>query len=232
MVICSDLSQSMLDRAAGRAAERGLKNVSTMILDMEDLSTIPPGSQDVVTANFALQNVPDFSEVLRQIEQVLRPGGVLVGTVWQEFSVVTVAEQAYAALMGLPAPDPEASKYAGSLRLGDLEMVNSSLAEVGLKPCRGHDSLGQTRFDVGPVAGQAWKHVLIGHLPTLEELERGGDSGIQGRAQEVVQVITTSQGYVDQGILYMPGTFRNIRVIKPGCVYALNEVIVSHYMYT
>jgi len=214
-VICSDLAQSMLDRAAMRASDQGLFNVTTMILDLADLGSIGTASQDVVTANFALQNAPDVRSTLREIHRVLNPGGLLVATVWQVFSVVTVAAEVHAELMGLPPPDPEVHKYAGPLRLADIDMVNSEIALAQFEPSEGHDSYGEIAFDLGAMAGDAWKHVVIGHLTKLEEIEKGGDATIQERTKGIVRSITAARGFVRDGTLYMPGTFRNLRVAKP-----------------
>ena len=216
-VVCSDLAPSMLSLAAKRASDQGLANVTTMILDLADLGAIDAGSQDVVTANFALQNAPDLQKTLLEIRRVLKPGGVLVGTTWQVFSVVTVAAEVHAELMGLPPPDLEADKYKGSMRLADIEMVNNELAQAQFRvmPVYGHDSLGETAFDVGAIAGDAWKHVVIGHLTELEQMEKGGDATVQERTRAIVERVTTEKGYVRDGTLYMPGTFRNFRVAKP-----------------
>jgi len=216
-VICSDLAQSMLDLAAKRASDQGLTNVDTMILDLSDLSAIETGSQDVVTANFALQNAPDLQATLHEICRVLKPGGVLVGTVWQIFSVVTVAAEAHAELMGLAPPDPDTERYKGSMMTADIEMMNKALTDCQFEFVDGHDSMCETSFDVGPIAGDAWKHVLIGHLTSLEQIEKSGDTTIQQRASEIVATATTAKGYVkEDGKLYMPGTFRNFRVAKAG----------------
>jgi len=214
-VICSDVSQSMLDLAAKRAADKSLANLSTMILDLGDLRAIGAASQDVVTANFVMQNAADLQASLREIHRVLKPGGVLVGTLWQVFSVPTVAAEVCAELMALPAPGPEAEKDSGTMRLADVEMVNREFSEAHFEFCEGHDSAGETSFNVGEVAGDAWKHVMLSHLTKLEEMEKAGDTSVQERTRAAVEKAAVACGYVKEGVLCMPGTFRNFRVAKP-----------------
>ncbi len=212
-VICSDLAPSMLRLAAQRAADRKLTNVGTKELDLCDLGAIEDGSQDVVTANFALQHAPDLVLSLREIFRVLKPGGVLVGTLWQEFSVPVVASEVFANVMGLPPPDTAAEKYSGSMRLADVDMVNGAFKSVDFTFADGHDSFSETSFNVGTLQ-EAWKHVLISQLADLQAAEGKGDTSIVERAQKGLEQVATARGYLQDGVVHMPGRFRNFRVTK------------------
>ena len=72
---------------------------------------------------------------------------MLVGTSWHVFSVAT---EVHAELMGLPSPEFEAQKYCGAMIADILEN-----GEAQFDVCVGHDSLGETSFEVGAIAGDA-----------------------------------------------------------------------------
>ena len=68
------------------------------------------------------------------------------------------------------------------------------------------------------VVGDAWKHVVLSHLTKLEEMEEAGDASVQERTRAAVEKVAVAKGYVTDGVLCMPGTFRNFRVAKPAVV--------------
>jgi demethylmenaquinone methyltransferase / 2-methoxy-6-polyprenyl-1,4-benzoquinol methylase len=68
-----DASSRMIEVAAAR----GAVNPTFVVGDMTALDA-SDGSVDVVTASYALRNVPDFRQALREIARVLKRGGRLV----------------------------------------------------------------------------------------------------------------------------------------------------------
>ena len=77
-VIGIDMTSSMLERAAGSAAEMGLGNVE---LHESLIETLPveDGSVDVVISNGVIDLVPDKDAVFEEIDRVLRPGRTASG---------------------------------------------------------------------------------------------------------------------------------------------------------
>lgn len=72
-----DFSQNMLKVGEDKVEKRGLKNVelihgNAMELPFED------NSFDYVTIGFGLRNVPDYLAVLKEMNRVLKPGGMAV----------------------------------------------------------------------------------------------------------------------------------------------------------
>jgi demethylmenaquinone methyltransferase/2-methoxy-6-polyprenyl-1,4-benzoquinol methylase len=70
-----DVVPRMIERATARGA--GIEGVSFGVADLTRLP-FPDASMDVVTAGYALRNVPAFEDALRELARVLRPGGRLV----------------------------------------------------------------------------------------------------------------------------------------------------------
>ncbi len=76
-VLCTDLSQPMLDRAAAKARKRGLTNISFAVRDITALSD-PDGSFDTVIAANVLHLLPRPEKALAELWRVTRPGGRLI----------------------------------------------------------------------------------------------------------------------------------------------------------
>lgn len=79
-VTALDASVRMIEAADARLASRDrdvAQRVTTMVGDMSAL-TAPDASVDLVTAGYALRNVPSASIALSEIRRVLRPGGRLM----------------------------------------------------------------------------------------------------------------------------------------------------------
>jgi SAM-dependent methyltransferase len=73
-VLATDLSSRVLDYARQLAAEAGLGNLETAVLDGENLA-VPPASFDAAISRVGMIYFPDQQKALRSIGQALRPGG-------------------------------------------------------------------------------------------------------------------------------------------------------------
>ena len=69
-----DITQGMVDLAEQKRAQAGAQNVSFIRGDIMNLP-FPDASFDVITAGYALRNVPDIAGGLDEIRRVLKPGG-------------------------------------------------------------------------------------------------------------------------------------------------------------
>jgi ubiquinone/menaquinone biosynthesis methyltransferase len=72
-----DASAKMIEAASDRVRGAGLPNVTLRVADLMALENAD-ASVDVVTAGYALRNVPDWRGGLRELSRVLRPGGRLI----------------------------------------------------------------------------------------------------------------------------------------------------------
>src|SRR3954453_19212994 len=73
-VVLSDVVPEMTAIAAARAREAGLRNVTTRVLDLEQIAA-PDASYDVVLCREGLMFAPDPARAARELRRVLRPGG-------------------------------------------------------------------------------------------------------------------------------------------------------------
>jgi demethylmenaquinone methyltransferase/2-methoxy-6-polyprenyl-1,4-benzoquinol methylase len=76
-VLGIDASPAMIEQANARAArEAAAHNVQFAVGDLTSLD-IPDASVDVITAGYALRNVPDYDRGVAEMARVLKRGGVV-----------------------------------------------------------------------------------------------------------------------------------------------------------
>jgi len=72
-----DFSQNMLNVGLEKVKELGLEQVTLIHGNAMELP-FPDNSFDYVTIGFGLRNVPDYLQVLKEMNRVLKPGGIAV----------------------------------------------------------------------------------------------------------------------------------------------------------
>ncbi len=75
-VIATDLTESMVAKAATLATERGLTNVETRQADAEELP-FEDDTFDLVTCRIAMHHFPNPKQAIAEFARVLKPGGVV-----------------------------------------------------------------------------------------------------------------------------------------------------------
>jgi SAM-dependent methyltransferase len=133
-VVLSDVAPEMTAIARVRAKARGLGNVRTRELDLEQVDE-PDESFDVVLCHERLMLVPDPARAAREIRRVLRPGGRVATAVWgprEQNPWLGVVFDAVNAELGLPTPPqgiPGPFSLAGEGRLAAL-LTDAGFADV------------------------------------------------------------------------------------------------------
>ena len=164
-VVLSDVAAEMTAIAAGRAAARGIANVSALVLDLERIDQ-PAGSYDVVLCREGLMFAPDASRAAGEIARVLRPGGRVAVTVWGSREAnpwLSVVFAAASARLGRPLPPPG---IPGPFALEDAGALAALLRSAGLA------DVAVQEVDVPMRAGsfeEWWKRTsaLAGPLATI-----------------------------------------------------------------
>lgn len=80
-VLLTDVSSEMAAAAGARAAARGLTNVRTATIDIEEID-LPDASFDVALCREGLMFAVDPARALREIHRVVRPDGRVALAVW------------------------------------------------------------------------------------------------------------------------------------------------------
>lgn len=134
-LICADLSQAMLDTCRRTLLDDGSFTGQFEFVKL-DGRTIPlgDGSCDAVTMNSVLHHLPEPGATLREIDRVLRPGGVLViGHEPNRRFYASRAMRLRAALAGVML-SPRRAAGAVLRRLGLMGMIHRIVRRAG----RGH----------------------------------------------------------------------------------------------
>ena len=130
-VVLSDVAAEMAAIAATRAAARGLDNVCTAVLDLEQIEQ-PDAGYDVVLCREGLMFAVEPVRAAREIRRVLRPDGRLALAVWgprDENPWLSLVFDAVSAQTGFPVPPPG---VPGPFSLDDPARLRSVLADGDL----------------------------------------------------------------------------------------------------
>lgn len=198
-IVLSDVASEMTEIAAERAKARGIANVSTRVLDLEDVDE-PDASYDAVLCREALMLVPEPDRGAAEIRRVLRPGGRAVVSVWgarERNPWLGALLDALSAQFGVPFPPagmPGPLSLGGpgelerALRAGEFADVGVSEVEV---PFRG-DSFDEwwqrTTALAGPVA-----QLLAAQPPEVVE-------AIRSHAREALAAHERAEGIEIPGV--------------------------------
>ena len=131
-VVLSDVAPEMTAIAGRRAADLGLDNVTTAVLDIERIDQ-PDASYDVVLCREGLMFALDPSQAAGEIRRVLRPGGRLALAVWgprERNPWLGTVLDSVSAQVGAPVPPPG---IPGPFALEDAAKLGALLEGAGLR---------------------------------------------------------------------------------------------------
>ncbi|OJW97918.1 methyltransferase domain-containing protein [Thiobacillus sp. 65-1402] len=131
-VTVTDLAEHMLEGAAAKAAQRGLRNVETRVCDAGALPFVD-ASADAVLCRFGFMFFPDVAAAAREFARVARPGARVCTAVWGEPEKnpwATGIMGTIARHVDMPAPPPGAP---GLFRCASPGYMRALFAEAGLR---------------------------------------------------------------------------------------------------
>jgi len=211
-VFLTDGAQAMLDLAENRIAQQGLGDrVTTGLMDLNDFSPVPHRPVDLVTAQFALMFTEDLPGSLNEIHGVLRKGGLLVGTVWEEFYILPLLRDTMTDVLGEAPPPPPLNP----LSLKDSSHVDASLAAAGFTTIGRHNETAKLTINLGDFELEdTIKCLLIPVTPALTNLQEGGKHGadVFGKAMDAMRTAIQNHGMIDGdgNVVVTTSTYRYI----------------------
>jgi enediyne biosynthesis protein CalE5 len=129
-VVLSDVAPEMTAVAAARANGAGIHNVSTAVLDLEDIDQ-PDGLYDAVLCREGFMFALDPAGAARELARVLRPGGRAVLAVWgprERNPWLGLVFDAVSAETGAVIPPPG---IPGPFAQSDAQRLHDLLADAG-----------------------------------------------------------------------------------------------------
>ncbi len=132
-ILATDISAEMLNIAARVVQQERLTNITTRVMDAEQLD-LEDNAFDAVICRLGLMLILHFQQALREIRRVLKPGGKLAALVWSApennplFSLPLAIVSKYARGASSERPDPFA--------LSDPTVFERELTEAGFSEVR------------------------------------------------------------------------------------------------
>jgi SAM-dependent methyltransferase len=134
-VLATDIAPNILAFAAQEAANRGLTNLETRVMDGERLD-LPDESFDVVTSRVGLIYFPDQQGALAETRRVLKPGGrvaAIVYTTPERNPFFSIPVGIIRRRANLPPPAPG---QPGPFSLGGEGVLAAAFEQAGFKDAR------------------------------------------------------------------------------------------------
>lgn len=131
-VIMTDLAEGMLEVARENAAQRGIKNIETVVCDVSELP-FQDNTFDVISCRMGFMFFPDMLMAATEMIRVLKPGGRIAASVWNGSDKnlwFTTAMSSVNRNMTLPPPLPGAP---GMFRCAEENLMVDLFSKVGFK---------------------------------------------------------------------------------------------------
>jgi SAM-dependent methyltransferase len=196
-VVLSDVVPEMTAIAGRRAATRGLTNVRTAVLDIEQIDQ-PDQAYDVVLCRDGLMFAADPARAVGEIARVLRPGGRAVLAVWgprERNPWLGLVLDGVSAQLGMPMPPPGIPGPFALDDAGRLRGLLTGLVEVRIGEL--DTPLHAGSFDEWWTRTSSLAGPLAQILATLPD---DATQALRTRVEEAVAPYTTPTGLALPGL--------------------------------
>jgi ubiquinone/menaquinone biosynthesis C-methylase UbiE len=194
-LISTDLAPGMVEAIRRGAAERGLVNVESRVMDAQRLD-LSDGSVDGVLSRLGFMLVPDPAAAFSEVRRVLRAGGrfayAVIGSPsandWMSLTARAFAQRGHA-----PAGDPFGS--GGPFSLSDHDRNRALLAEVGFEHIDVTELTGTLTFE-SPSAYWDRQSQIGGPFPAIiAALPADEVALVRATVETALEQYATSDGY-------------------------------------
>ena len=142
-ILSTDFSQDMVDMAV--LASKDFPNLTCSKMDAEDMSQLADNSQDVVVCCYGYMFPQDKVKALQESRRVLKEGGTLVATTWDNVDILHCLKDVMTAVLGKPPPPPQFNPMS----LSEPGLFNSLLLEGGFSASKIKTVTSKYPFDLG-----------------------------------------------------------------------------------
>jgi ubiquinone/menaquinone biosynthesis C-methylase UbiE len=202
-VVGIDVSDGLLALCRTKVDRAGLDNVELRVGDMRELN-LPARSFDAVLLVFGLFMVPDMQGLVRDLWELVRPGGRLVITVWAR-GLLEPAYSAFFDAVGARTPDL-VPQDPGWLQVADPADLRATLKRGGV-PDEAIEIISERAVHELGDADEFWTIVLgSGMRGTLDRLPASDGEPVRRQVLEFIHV---------NGITRLPVDVHFARVTRP-----------------
>ncbi len=181
-ILATDVSEPMLRHA--RTLRGRLEGVDFQRADASELP-FEDGSFDAVAQQFGLMFIPDKQRALSEARRVLRPGGRLVFSVWDDLDSNPFVQVAQDAIASFFDEDPPQFLYL-PWSYNDHEALRELVSGAGFQDCELH-TVSHTAER--PTAREVATGLVRGN-PTLNDIRERAD----GSVEEVIDSVAEALG--------------------------------------
>jgi SAM-dependent methyltransferase len=200
-VVSTDQSPAMVDAAGAK----GLSNMKAEIADMQNLSNYADNTFDAVTCCYGYMFPDDKAKAVKETFRVLKPGGVLVATVWTKLPLMVLPRIVMEGVLGCAPPPPPIDPMA----LSDPGLFESMLTDANFRDLQVSESTYD--FNVSNDKETAFKICVMTIATKLDEI-----NGWE-KAKEIYERTHLEIGEYDSygGFLVKDNTFKMVLAKKP-----------------
>jgi ubiquinone/menaquinone biosynthesis C-methylase UbiE len=199
-VVATDLVEEMVEATRRRAAEAGLENLETRVMDLEDIA-FPDESFDAVTCRFGVMFCPQPLKALQEVRRVLKPGAWFAFSVWDLPGKSPGQTVAGEALRRFGRSQPEVNYDApGIYQLAPPGKLGALLREAGFEECKVESLTLDFEYES---VDALWGRALVrpGTLRAqLQDMSEADIDRLKGILGEVVRP------YTRDGVIHLPTT--------------------------
>ncbi|KAL7553873.1 hypothetical protein ACHAWF_018282 [Thalassiosira exigua] len=228
-VTATSRSVNVVEGIRAEVVKHGLSNMKVKALDSSHMTTFPDKSFDVVVCSFGLAFLSSPGDTLKEYYRLLKPGGSLIVSVWEDFSLKHlsdfIVEKIHSAgnledYLDLEAGSPGVlTQLAPYAKPGQLEKLiedgGFSLTSVDHETARILLSDASCKSDFGvDVATLAIR-------PFLQELEKSGENkNVFNEAKKAFQSLLRDPSLVSRDscgnlVTTLPSRFRVVTATRP-----------------
>lgn len=198
-VLITDLSPEMLAMAEQVALQEGLTNISTRVMNAEQLD-LEDESFDAVICRYGLMVMPHLQQVLSEIRRVLKPGGKFAALVWSRpeknplfrLFAAASARQTNDAAPRPPdaAPRPPTLFSLASPEVFERELTNAGFREVMVRA---------VAFQFHPSSLDAFQKASEKEIAPITQADRQQQQQVEEAKQTLRRQFEGPQGLVLPG---------------------------------
>lgn len=189
-ITASDLSEPMLDQARAVGTSRPVRWVQAdaMALPFAD------GSFDLVVSQFGVMFPPDKPLVFAEMRRVLRPGGLIIFSVWDRITNNGFSNAVHDGLERYFPADPPRFLLDGAFGYHDEARIRADLAAGGWSSVSSFEAVD---LDSRARSAEAAATAMCHGGPLRTEIERRDPSGLDAATASAAAVLGERYGFED-----------------------------------